>query len=48
MATATPDGSHTTADELSTIPYEVLRDKTINTQDHLYKLIIIGDSCKSY
>lgn len=39
--------SHTKADELATIPYEVIRDKSINTQDHLYKLIIIGDSCKS-
>ena len=39
--------SHTKADELATIPYEVIRDKSVNTQEHLYKLIIIGDSCKS-
>ena len=38
---------HSSTDELATIPYEVIRDKTLNTHDHLYKLIIIGDSCKS-
>jgi len=31
---------------LATIPYEVVRDKTVTTHDYLYKLIIIGDSCK--
>ena len=36
----------TGVDQLATIPYEVVRDKTINSFDHLYKLIIIGDSCK--
>ena len=34
-------------DQLASIPYEVVRDKTINTFDNLFKLIIIGDSCKS-
>ena len=33
-------------DQLATIPYEVVRDKTLNHHDHLFKLIIIGDSCK--
>ena len=37
---------HSTTDELATIPYEVIRDKTLNHSDHLYKLIIIGDSGK--
>ena len=37
---------HSSTDELATIPYEVIRDKSFNTHDHLYKLIIIGDSCK--
>ena len=37
---------HSSTDELATIPYEVIRDKTLNTHDHLFKLIIIGDSCK--
>lgn len=40
------EANHRSADELTTIPYEVMRDKTINTQDYLFKLIIIGDSCK--
>jgi len=31
---------------LATIPYEIVRDKTVTTHDYLYKLIIIGDSCK--
>jgi Ras-related protein Rab-2A len=26
------------------IPYEVITDKSLNTQDHLFKLIIIGDT----
>lgn len=38
--------SGTGVDQLATIPYEVIRDKTLNTHDHLFKLIIIGDSCK--
>lgn len=38
--------SSTQADQLASIPYEVIRDKTLNTHDHLFKLIIIGDSCK--
>ena len=39
--------ANTSTDELSSIPYEVVRDKTLTTQDHLFKLIIIGDSGKS-
>mmetsp|Transcript_22239 Transcript_22239/g.29766 ORF Transcript_22239/g.29766 Transcript_22239/m.29766 type:complete len:148 (+) Transcript_22239:19-462(+) len=34
----------TGVDQLATIPYEVIRDKTINSFDNLFKLIIIGDS----
>jgi Ras-related protein Rab-2A len=26
------------------MPYEVIADKSLNTQDHLFKLIIIGDT----
>lgn len=33
-------------DELSSIPYEVINDKALNTQDYLFKLIIIGDTGK--
>ena len=33
-------------DELASIPYEVISDKALNTQDHLFKLIIIGDTGK--
>ena len=40
------EGISTTTDELATIPYDVIRDKTLNHHDNLYKLIIIGDSCK--
>ena len=39
--------AETGVDQLASIPYEVVRDKTINTFDNLFKLIIIGDSCKS-
>ena len=40
------DDTGTGTDQLATIPYEIVRDKTINTHDYLFKLIIIGDSCK--
>lgn len=33
-------------DELSSMPYEIINDKALATQDHLYKLIIIGDTGK--
>ena len=33
-------------DELASIPYEVINDKSLNTQDYLFKLIIIGDTGK--
>ena len=38
--------AETGVDQLASIPYEVVRDKTINQFDNLFKLIIIGDSCK--
>ena len=31
---------------LETIPYEVIYDKSLTTQDHLFKLVIIGDTGK--
>ena len=31
-------------DELMKIPYEVIADKALATQDHLFKLIIVGDT----
>ena len=30
--------------ELQSMPYETITDKALNTQDHLFKLIIIGDT----
>ena len=33
-------------DELASVPYEVIQDKALPNQDHLYKLIIIGDTGK--
>ena len=36
----------TNIDELASIPYEVIQDKALNTQDYLFKLIIIGDTGK--
>ena len=34
-------------DELNSIPYEIIQDKALPNPDHLYKLIIIGDTGKS-
>ena len=31
-------------DELMKMPFEVIGDKALSTQDHLFKLIIIGDT----
>ena len=31
-------------DELMQMPFEVIGDKALSTQDHLFKLIIIGDT----
>ena len=31
-------------DKLASIPYEVIYDKQLSTQDHLFKLVIIGDT----
>ena len=31
-------------EQIKAIPFEVLTDKALPTQDHLYKLIIIGDT----
>jgi hypothetical protein len=36
----------TNIDEISSVPYDVIQDKALPTQDHLYKLIIIGDTGK--
>lgn len=33
-------------DELQKQDYEVIADKTLSNQDHLFKLIIIGDTGK--
>ena len=33
-------------DELQAMPYEVIQDKALSTQDELFKLIIIGDTGK--
>ncbi len=33
-------------EELKSQPYEVISDKTLSNQDHLFKLIIIGDTGK--
>ena len=30
--------------DLMSMPYEVIGDKALSTQDHLFKLIIIGDT----
>ena len=38
----------TNIDELAAIPYEVIQDKALNTQDYLFKLIIIGDTGKCF
>ena len=35
-------------DELVSIPYEVIHDKALATQDYLFKLIIIGDTGKCF
>ena len=35
-------------EDLKAIPYEVINDKALATQDYLFKLIIIGDTGKSY
>jgi hypothetical protein len=37
----------TNIDEISSVPYDVIQDKALPTQDHLYKLIIIGDTGKN-
>ena len=34
-------------DELASIPYEIIQDKALSTQDFLFKLIIIGDTGKN-
>lgn len=34
-------------DELASIPYEIIQDKALSTQDYLFKLIIIGDTGKN-
>ena len=39
---ATTNASST--DELASIPYEVIHDKQLSTQDHLFKQVIIGDT----
>lgn len=31
-------------EQIKQIPFEVLADKALSTQDHLFKLIIIGDT----
>lgn len=31
-------------DSLMNMPFEVIGDKALSTQDHLFKLIIIGDT----
>lgn len=33
-------------DEIASMPHEIIQDKALPTQDHLYKLIIIGDTGK--
>ena len=35
-------------DELVSIPYEVIHDKALATQDYLFKLIIIGDTGRCF
>lgn len=47
--TATPAGDDHFADDketdkLASIPYELIADKQLTTQDHLFKLVIIGDT----
>ena len=32
---------------MSTIPHVILKDNNVNNHDQIFKLIIIGDSCKS-
>ena len=34
----------TNSQDIISLPYEVITDKALNTQDHLFKLIIIGDT----
>ena len=36
--------SEKTLEEISKMPYEVVADRALTTQDHLFKLIIIGDT----
>ena len=31
-------------EDIQRVAYEVITDKALNTQDHLFKLIIIGDT----
>ena len=31
-------------EKLSSIPHSIINDKALSTQDHLFKLIIIGDT----
>jgi len=33
-------------EQLYTIPYQIINDKTVANQDYLFKLIIIGDTGK--
>ena len=44
---AEPSNGDAQTDQLATIPYEVVRDQNeLTTHDSMFKLIIIGDSCK--
>ena len=44
----TPSENTNNQGELETIPYEVIYDKSLTTQDHLFKLVIIGDTGNFY
>lgn len=35
---------NTNIDKLSSMPHSIINDKALTTQDHLFKLIIIGDT----
>lgn len=41
---ATEENSEAVMQKLSTMPYEILESKSVQYQDFLFKLIIIGDS----
>lgn len=42
------EGQQLSLEELKNIPYDIINDKALTDQDYLFKLIIIGDTGKSF